>query len=170
MSGAEGADSGGDGNNIVWFLYTGQDSSEIPRDVTHARIDPSVKEIDDSAFNGCEQLVEVQLSEGLEIIGYAAFAACKSLERFIVPSTVREIVAEAFSECSQLEEVELCEGLQKIGDWAFCGCKSLNRFKVPSTVKVISVGHSIVASNWQRWSYVKDLKKLEAGHSVAANL
>ena len=51
-------------DNLVWFLYTGQDSLAIPRNVTHARIDPSVKEIDDGAFNGCEQLVEYSLVKG----------------------------------------------------------------------------------------------------------
>ena len=46
LSCAERADGGGDGSdNIVWFLYTGQPNTAIPRDVTHARIDPSVKRI-----------------------------------------------------------------------------------------------------------------------------
>ena len=43
MSGVEGADS--DGNNVIWLLYRGQ---LIPRDVSHVRIDPSVKVIQDT--------------------------------------------------------------------------------------------------------------------------
>ena len=86
MSGdEEEVEFGGGGDNIVWFLYTGQDNSEIPRDVTHARIDPSVKVIAAGAFRGCEQLVAVELCEGLELIGQSAFYSCKSLKCFKAP-------------------------------------------------------------------------------------
>ena len=52
MSGIDGAGDEGSGDNVVWFLllYTGQDISEIPRDITHARIDSSVKVIGVGAF------------------------------------------------------------------------------------------------------------------------
>ena len=54
---AEGAErSGGDDNGIVWFLYTGQPIDDIPRDVTHARIDPSVKYI---ARGGIRKLLPI---------------------------------------------------------------------------------------------------------------
>ena len=49
--------SGNDNEAVVWFLYTGQAIEDIPRDVTHARIDPSVKVIAARAFRNCEQLV-----------------------------------------------------------------------------------------------------------------
>ena len=89
MSSAEGADGGMDGNNIEWFLY--REGQAVPRDVTHARIDPSVKFIAEGAFKDCEQLEEVELCEGLAIIGDDAFFGCKSLIRFKAPSTVKKI-------------------------------------------------------------------------------
>lgn len=114
MSEAKGADGGGGGNNIVWFLYMGQDRSEIPRDITHARVDPSVNVIGEKSFDNCKQLVEVEFCEGLEEIGFRAFSYCTSLTKFKVPSTVKKIGAEAFCNCEQLVEVELCE-LEQIG-------------------------------------------------------
>ena len=132
---AEGADRDGDG--IVWFLYTGQARSEIPRDVTHVRIDPTVKKIGNCAFMGCEKLVEVKLCEGLEEIGQAAFRGCNSLHRIKIPSTVKKIDQLALYGCIQLKRVELCEGLEKIGRSAFTNCSSLPTIKIPSTVKVI---------------------------------
>lgn len=40
---AERSNGGGSGNAVVWFLYVGQPIDEIPRDVSHVRIDSSVK-------------------------------------------------------------------------------------------------------------------------------
>ena len=91
MSGVKGSASGGGDNNITWFIYKGQPISEIPRDITHVRIDPSVKVIAAEAFEGCEELLEVELCKGLAQIGAGAFNGCKSLNRFKVPHTVKKI-------------------------------------------------------------------------------
>ena len=134
---AEGAGGGGMGNNVVWFLYTGQPYLEIPRDVTHVRIDPSVKVIDASAFRDCDKLIEVELCEGLELIGEHAFWGCKSLKCMAIPSSVKVIGKHAFHGCHQLVQVEFYEGLEKIEHSAFNECKSLKFIKVPATVRVI---------------------------------
>jgi hypothetical protein len=52
---------------------------EIPRDVTHVKVDPSVKVIGRSAFERCLSFVEVEFSEGLEVIGHGAFHNCTNL-------------------------------------------------------------------------------------------
>ena len=135
MSGVEGVDS--DGNNVIWLLYRGQ---LIPRDVSHVRIDPSVNVIlPGHAFEGSKQLVEVELCEGIERIGAAAFQNCKSLKYISkVPSSLKVIDgSHTFNNCEQLVEVELCEGLEDIGWAAFYRCKSLRRVNLPSTVKDI---------------------------------
>ena len=103
----------------MWFIYRGQPKSEIPRDITHLRIDPSVKVIGRWAFWHCTQLVEVKLCEGLERIEEHAFRGCKSLKHMHMPSTVKEIDEKAFYECEHLVEVELCPGIEKIGFQAF---------------------------------------------------
>jgi hypothetical protein len=59
--------------------------------VTHIKVDPAVKEIGEKAFDGCHQLINVELNEGLEQIDDKAFRWCTSLESIIIPSTVKWI-------------------------------------------------------------------------------
>jgi BspA type Leucine rich repeat region (6 copies) len=119
------------------FLYTGQSRDDIPRNVTHVKVDPSVKVIGMRAFSECSQLRNVDLNEGLEQIEAGAFYECTSLQRIVIPSTVKEIGSQAFDGCFRLRKVELCEGLELIGDVAFEDCISLQRISIPSTVKEI---------------------------------
>ncbi|KAL7525319.1 hypothetical protein ACHAXR_002981, partial [Thalassiosira sp. AJA248-18] len=97
------------------FLYTGQERSAIPNDVTRVRVDPSVTRIPVGAFQNQKKLEEIELFEGLEEIGVCAFYDCVSLRRITIPSTVARIPDYAFSDCRKLEEVELSEGLLEIG-------------------------------------------------------
>ncbi len=114
-------------NSSEPFPYTGQSRKYIPRDVTHVKVDPSVKVIGDEAFMGRRKLRS------------AAFQGCTLLERIIIPSTVKVIGRYAFYCCAQLRNVELCEGLERIHWEAFQGCTSLERINIPSTVKAIGV-------------------------------
>ena len=45
------------------YIYNGAD--EVPNDVTHVRVDPSVTVIPERAFENCKQLEVVELPEGL---------------------------------------------------------------------------------------------------------
>ncbi len=119
------------------FIYKGKDGPKVPRDVTHATVDPSVKSIHDKAFDNCIHLVEVELNEGLEIIDKESFGRCLTLKSVKIPSTVKVINEGAFRCCDQLVEVELNDGLEKIERHAFEDCRSLKSMKIPSTVKVI---------------------------------
>jgi hypothetical protein len=55
------------------FIYNEDTKDDIPDNVTHVKVDPSVKEIHAAAFEDCLSLVEVELSEGLQVIGINAF-------------------------------------------------------------------------------------------------
>jgi hypothetical protein len=48
--------------------------------VTHVKVDPSVKDIHDHAFQHCDSLVAVEFSEGLERIARYAFSGCEVLK------------------------------------------------------------------------------------------
>jgi len=146
-------------DQIITCLYRGQSNSKIRRDVTHVKIDPSPlkwmkrrtsnyfqkrlqnsKSIFRSAFSDCEELLEVQLCEGLTKIGQDAFRRCTSLRHIKIPSSVKVIKMGAFNDCHNLETVELSEGLEYIEGNVFRGCKSLKRMSIPSTVKQIGGG------------------------------
>jgi hypothetical protein len=120
------------------FLYTGQNKEDIPRSITHVRVDPSVIEIGMYAFQNCRQLLSVELCEGLEHIWSFAFESCTSLEQIIMTPNVKDIGSGAFQNCRQLMILELCEGLERIHDSAFKNCTSLQRIIIPASVYAIN--------------------------------
>eukprot|EP00986_Skeletonema_menzelii_P014703 scaffold10041_cov94-Skeletonema_menzelii.AAC.1 len=117
-----------DGNNV--FVYMGGDQ-EVPRGVTHAVIDPSVKIVPRWAFYCRRQLVSVIFHDDVEIIEDDAFSGCESL-RGIKLLGVREIGVEAFHGCSALSDVEFGDELETVGEAAFRYCTSLRSIKMPS--------------------------------------
>jgi hypothetical protein len=122
------------------FIYNEDTEDDIPNNVTHVKVDPSVKEIDDEAFQRCLSLVEVEFSEGLERIGIKAFYFCKKLKHINkLPSTLKEIHDHAFGGCGRLDSsIEFPEGLQVIGESAFQDCLGLKTIKIPSAHVVIA--------------------------------
>lgn len=79
-----------------------------------------VKTIDYDAFGKIsDNIVEVELPEGLEKIGGSAFCWCENLEKINIPSTVTEIGEYAFGNCDKLTSVTLPDGLKELGEEAF---------------------------------------------------
>ena len=115
------------------FIYRG---GRAPQHITHARIDKSVDEIMDDAFNGCRILLTVETHDGIRRVGKRAFYVCKLLRRINLKSAV-DIDLHAFYECDNLESVELGDRLETIGDGAFFLCYSLKTpLKLPSIITI----------------------------------
>ena len=125
------ADHAEDGDNDI-FIYRGGRASQH---VTHALIDQSVNEIEDHAFQDCENLLTVETHNGIRRIGLYAFWGCKSLSRINLKSAV-EIEQYAFYKCEDLESVEFGDRLDMIGHSAFDGCTSLKHLKLPSIITI----------------------------------
>eukprot|EP00984_Skeletonema_dohrnii_P037834 scaffold40348_cov161-Skeletonema_dohrnii-CCMP3373.AAC.1 len=115
------------------FVYTG---GRAPRHVTHVLIDESVDVIEESAFNGCEHLAQVETHDGIRRVGKWAFYNCKKLLRGINLKSVAEIGMMVFYECENLESVEFGDKLETIGMSAFGGCISLKRLVLPSIITI----------------------------------
>ena len=132
-------DDDDDDGGIVHFHYTGAFGAEdVPSNVTHVTVDPSVKVIEDWAFERCRRLTTAELPEGLERIGRCAFQHCKRLCHINIPSTVKVICGYAFNYCRNLESVELPDGLEKLDYAAFAECTSLQSIYIPPRVKTIA--------------------------------
>jgi Listeria-Bacteroides repeat domain (List_Bact_rpt). len=101
-------------------------------------IPSTVKNIDDSAFEGNMYIQHLTLPAGLEKIGADAFANCVSLSEIIIPDNVTEIGAGVFSNCTGLTTVNLPSGLKVITDNLFYQCTSLNSISLPSGITDIS--------------------------------
>lgn len=116
------------------FLYTA--GAVVPKDVVHARVDPSVTKIPSNAFTYHMKLEQFELCEGLQEIGGYSFNHCKSLKNIKIPSTVTEIGLYAFFNCTQLHEVEFGVGLEVIRPSSFENC-ALKHVRLPNNLKRI---------------------------------
>ncbi|MBR2730788.1 MAG: leucine-rich repeat protein [Clostridia bacterium] len=89
------------------------------------------------AFEGCTQLMSVELPDDLESIGAGAFSGCSALETVALPDSVAVIEDGAFSDCSALSSVQFSDGLTEIRDGVFNGCSALQTVDLPDTVTEI---------------------------------
>ncbi len=92
--------------------------------------------VDDSAFHGCTDLVDVNFGDKLDAIGREAFKSCHSL-RSAVLKNVRSIGSGAFCSCKNLTDVECGEKLQRIEARAFDRSHSLRRIVIPLKVDMV---------------------------------
>lgn len=77
----------------------------VPGTVEYDGITYTVKGVGNRAFEGCDDLRKVTISEGIYKIGAYAFYYCGNLERVILPSTLENIDDSnpVFEACSKLE-------------------------------------------------------------------
>ena len=99
-------------------------------------IPDSVVSIEDFAF--CSSgLKNVDIPEGVEIVGVMAFADCQSLEKVSLPASITLIDDGAFMNCASLTNVDCVEAAVEFGDEVFLGCGVLRDIYLPaSTVKM----------------------------------
>lgn len=101
-------------------------------------ISDDVEEIGDSAFEHCTNLENVSFAKNgkLQVIGERAFCEC-AIEKLIFPPSVQQIRAEAFMPSGYLTKLILSPNLSYIGSSAFEGCEKLSEVFIPSSVKKI---------------------------------
>ena len=89
-----------------------------------------------NAFERCDGITKIILSEGIEGIPASAFSYMYSLEEVILPSTLKVINSKAFEYDTKLLSLTLPEGLETLATYAFsqCGIESLT---IPSSIESI---------------------------------
>ena len=88
-------------------------------------ISNSVTSIGYGVFNGCSSLTSVTIGSGVTSIGTAAFYGCASLTSVTIPDSVTSIGISAFGTCSGLTSIMIGSGVTSIGSNAFYGCSGL---------------------------------------------
>ena len=88
--------------------------------VVSIEIAGSVKTIGASAFGVTENLKELTLHEGIEVIGTGAFSRT-ALESVVIPDSVHTLENTAFYACESMTEAYIGEGLKKQGVSVFQG-------------------------------------------------
>lgn len=96
----------------------------------------TIKEIDDGAFFR-SKITSINLPEGLERIGLAAFYACR-LEDIWIPNSCQDLSSPTlFQQNYFLKRIHLPEGLDRIPNSFASACFKLQEVNIPSSVKSI---------------------------------
>ncbi len=110
----------------------------IPGTVTDVNnIEWKIKEIGGLGFQGCTNLTNVTISEGITTIGSRAFSSCTNLVSVSIPDTVTSIEVGAFVSCKNLQEAEIPNGVTQISASVFEYCDSLKSVTLPSHITSI---------------------------------
>ncbi len=103
-----------------------------------------------------DQLTTLILEEGIEKIGYHAFAGCEHLEVVQFPKSLKRIEEKAFYDCIALSVPDLSD--VSVGLQAFWGCKNAP-YIAEDYEKTIFCGQSKVFVNSDGKNYYDDYKK-----------
>lgn len=89
-------------NNRTYAIITVKGFSG--RKISSVKLSQSLKTIGDMAFDGCSNLKEIEIPNGIETIGSTAFRNC-ALTSLVIPESVKSIDGYAFNNCKHLMEV-----------------------------------------------------------------
>jgi hypothetical protein len=91
----------------------------VPATVTYNGKTFNVVAIGEHAFNGCTELTNITLPEGLLRIEASAFCDCNNLEDVTIPRTVTKLADDAFGGCNAFKHVVIPPSVTYIGDRTF---------------------------------------------------
>lgn len=97
-----------------------------------------VRRVGDYAFGACSNLENIDFLGDLEYIGPRAFSFCFSLRKIAIPEGVKSVLQSTF-EHAGLARVELPDSLESIDDAAFRGCACLSEITLGKKVKSIAI-------------------------------
>lgn len=100
----------------------------------------SEADINNSMFNGCLKLQEVQFSKAISAIGSYAFINCDSLRTIVLKNGLKTIGSMAFYGCINLEKIIIPKSVANIGYEAFKNCLNLKGITIPDSVTKIEKG------------------------------
>ena len=126
-------ESGKCGENITYQLFSNGEliiSGQGKMDDYYDKNMPWNTHLDDIVF--------VNLRDGLINIGACAFSGCSNLYSVSIPATVECINMCAFEKCKKISEITIPDSVTYIGSHSFYGCDSLSSIVVPASVKEIS--------------------------------
>ncbi|MCH5155318.1 MAG: leucine-rich repeat protein [Clostridiales bacterium] len=93
------------------------------------------------AFNGCSDLRQIELGNGLTKISDYTFNDCSALNQITLSGALKGIGNYAFSGCTSLKSIEIESSvLETIGDYAFADCSALVDVTIAKESAAVTLG------------------------------
>ena len=124
------------------YLFGGgsyTNSYVVPASLREVRV-TGTGALNEGVFYDCFNLREIQLPEGLLLIGRSAFCGCSQLKSIQIPDSVLSVGEYAFANCNQLSSLGISQAVSFIGEYAFAECASLTSLTLPDSVKEVGRG------------------------------
>ena len=100
----------------------------------------TINSIQDYAFYGCKELLEIRLSDAVTYVGKYAFGGCRRLTEMIIPDKVTTIAQNAFDNCMALTSVTIGKSVKVIDYDSFHNCSNLHILNYNAVNCVSAVG------------------------------
>ncbi len=105
------------------------------KELTGVQLPAGLKALGGFVFDGCENLHEIILPEGLGDIWQYAFVR-SGIRKIRIPGSVKHIIPFVFKDCRELVCFEAGDGLEKIFPRAFAGCDNLKEIHVSKRTEI----------------------------------
>lgn len=105
--------------------------------ITSVTLGENIREIGDSAFDGCLNLEEIRFNDRIETIGDFAFTGCQAIKKITLPKSVKEVGDSTFARCDGLTELTFTSAKTKIGKDICESCSSLKKIACPKRSDVV---------------------------------
>ena len=97
-------------------------------------ISDSVVDLGAGTFGSCKRLTSVIIGDGVSAVRDSAFCDCSALTYLVIGDSVTTIEYCAFDSCSSLPSVVIPDSVTSIGVWAFSDCSSLRSITIGENV------------------------------------
>lgn len=122
----------------------------------------TVEHIGDSAFEGCNELIEVDIPNSVKVIGKRAFRNCIYLKEINIPDSVTTIHEKAFANCCEMRDsIIIPNSVTYIGDYAFSTCFRTLKFYLPDSLNEISTGMLYACENMKYVRMPSNVKRIK---------
>ncbi len=135
---------------------------EFRENIIKVNLPEGLTSVGNFAFIGCSNLKMISIPDKVLNIGSYAFASCKKLTSVKIGAAVRVIGESAFYNCYAINVISLPYGVEEIGSSAFYRCESLTAIKIHHNVKKMGTSVFAYCKSLVRAEIDAPLKKLPA--------
>lgn len=126
----------------------------------HVYFSDRLNSITYAAFEGCKNLVALNIPDSVTLLGEYAFEGCTGLKSVTVGKGVQNIPQFCFKNCIALQDLNLL-GTVSISSAAFVNCSKLVTLNLPDTLKTINSNAFINCYSIVRITFGKNLRLID---------